>query len=372
MHSFVALRLAARREVFVLAGASVAALLVLGCSSKSTTGGTTGTGGNSGCNPAEAQNTEFCAMGAPKADCSNQPTSKHQVCGVALPEPKMDLQRSANVMEYAGSGAPQVGCFSPSGYPAPPATPQMVTVNGLAKIFSSGCNSNNLKITIYKVKRTNDSHDGELDTPVGTPITTDADCMTSGVAVADSKCTPSRYECKFSYANVPTETELAIKTEGAPTWAPLIQYNIFIRNNQVMNGSYTYDVRALAAEDYTAIPAASIGGPVTAGHGVLAGEVHDCGDVRLIGAVADISQFRVKALYFGSDEQSPLPDLSAESTSTLGLYAAFDVKPGPVTVAAMGKLNGQDVALGIHHVQIYPDSVTSVTFKGLQPYQLPH
>jgi len=55
----------------------------------------------------------------------------------------------------------------------------------------------------------------------------------------------------------------------------------------------------------------------------------------------------------------------------LGLYSALDVAPGPVTVAATGLVNGQPVSLGQHRVFVYPDAVTSVTFKGLRPYQLP-
>jgi hypothetical protein len=293
------------------------------------------------------------------------------VCKVAVPKPTAELARSTTVQEYAGTGAPQVDCYTPAKYPAAPGTSQMVTVEGLAKIFSSGCESKNLKITFYKVQRGGAAADeGKLGDVVGSTVVTDADCKTTGVSTANDKC-GTRYECKFSYPNVPSETELAIKTEGAPTWAPLIQYNIYIPTSEVMAGKWTHDVRALATDDYSAIPAVAIGGPVTSGHGVIAGEVHDCGDVRLINAVADIDRPRVNRTYFTNNEQAPLPDTKATGTSTLGLYAAFDITPGPVTVAAAGQVNGEIVTLGQHHVYVYPDAVTSVTFKGMQPYQLP-
>ena len=67
---------------------------------------------------------------------------------------------------------------------------------------------------------------------------------------------------------------------------------------------------------------------------------------------------------------SPLPDLGAKSTSKLGLYAARDVPGGQVNVAAIGLVGGQKVTLGRHTVWVYPDTVSSVTFRGLRPYQV--
>jgi hypothetical protein len=338
----------------------------MGCGGGTSDDSTGGAGGKS-CDLPEAKNAEFCAATPGSLDCTALSNQTNQVCGVALPKPPGELTRSSMVKEFAGSGPPQIDCYAQANYPAPPGASQAVTATGLAKIFSSGCNSGKLKITFYTVKP-----DGELGDPVGTPVTTDSDCSTAGTPTTNDKCTDNtRYECNYSYAGVPTETELAIKTEGAPNWAPLIQYNVYIPNSEVTAGSWTHDVRALAADDYSVIPAAAIGGPITPGNGVVAGEVHDCGDVRLVNAVADIDQARVARTYFGSDEENPLPDLSVDGTSTLGLYAAFDIRPGPVTVAAMGTVNGEQVTLGQHRVWVYPDTVTSLTFKGLQPYQVP-
>ena len=119
------------------------------------------------------------------------------------------------------------------------------------------------------------------------------------------------------------------------------------------------------------IAQAAIGQPITTGHGAIAGEVHDCGDVRLTNAVADVDVQKRALTYFTSDEDNPLPDLGAFGTSKLGLYGAIDVVPGPATVAAAGLLNGQLVSLGQHRVYVYPDTVTSLTFRGLRPTQVP-
>ncbi|MFO0617760.1 MAG: hypothetical protein U0414_34525 [Polyangiaceae bacterium] len=338
-----------------------------GTTTDSSTGGTTGAGGD--CGIKDAKNDEFCKATPGDLSCSELKGNENvQVCGVALQAPTDELQRSSTVKEFPGSGPPKVSCYEAANYPKAPGTSAMVTAKGVAKIFSSGCESKNLSITFHKVKR-GGAEDGALGDVVGATVVTPADCKVDGVASANDKC-GMRYECNYAYPNVPTETELAIKTEGTGTWSPLIQYNIYIPSSEVVGGEWVHDVRALAADDYTAIPAVAVGG-ITKGNGVVAGEIHDCEDVRLINATANTDRPSRKFTYFGSDEDNPLPDIQATSTGRLGLYAAFDIVPGPITVAATGLVNGEVVTLGQHRVYVYPDSVTSVTFKGMQPYQLP-
>src|SRR5207245_2394303 len=99
--------------------------------------------------------------------------------------------------------------------------------------------------------------------------------------------------------------------------------------------------------------------------------VHDCGDVRLIGAVADIGASRTLLTYFNNNESNPLPDLSANSTGALGLFGAIDVAPGKVAVAAAGNVGGTPTTLGFLNVSVFPDAITFVTFRGMQPFQVP-
>jgi hypothetical protein len=318
-----------------------------------------------------AKNSEFCEATPGELDCGLiEGTGKtNQVCGVALAEPPEELSRSAGVLEFAGSGPPDVACFEAANYPAKPGAPQDVTMKGFARIFSSGCNSKELKITVHRVQA-----DGQLGEAVGSSVVTAADCTDIGELSEADNC-DARWECPFEYPGVPSETELAIRTEnpsGVTRWAPLVQYNIYIPNDEVVDGSWTSDVRALAEDDYTVIPqVSSLGTQITAGNGVIAGEVHDCGDVRLTDAVVSVDKFYRAFNYFGSNESNPVPDNSARGTSQLGLYAAFDLEEGPVTVAAGGLVNGEFVTLGQHRVWVYPNTVTSVTFKGLRPYQVP-
>jgi hypothetical protein len=140
----------------------------------------------------------------------------------------------------------------------------------------------------------------------------------------------------------------------------------------VKDGAWSHDVRVVAIGDYSLIPTTAIGRTLTSGHGAIAGEVHDCGDVRISGAFVDVSAPRSDVGYFTDVEDAPLPDpgRTKDGTSTLGLYAAYDMAPGPVRVSATGSIGGQLTNLGYFDVRVFPDAVTAVTFRGMRPFQV--
>jgi hypothetical protein len=334
------------------------------------TGGTTGGGGSGGGSGAcldalsPVSNSEFCQATPASPDCSLvSGEHKNQLCGVPLKQPPGELARSSGVEEFGGSGPPDVACFAPATYPPPAGASQPVTLHGFVRIFSAGCESNDVVIEVHGVKP-----DGQLDARLAT-VTTPSTCVEAGEQTDVEQC-DTRWECEYELEGVPSETPLAVKTSGSK-WQPLIAYNIYVPTAEVVDGVYEYDPRALATDDYGVIAQAAIGRPIAAGHGAIAGEVHDCGDVRLTNAVADVDVQKLALTYFTSNEDDPLPDLQAFGTSILGLYAAIDVVPGPATVAAAGLVNGQVVSLGSHQVYVYPDTVTSLTFRGLRPNQVP-
>lgn len=325
-------------------------------------------------------NEEFCAGIATTPNCDDlRPSAYLDVCGVPIEEPSGNtaapkaLARSSNVDEFAGSGSPDLSCYTSAGFPDPPGTPQMVTMQGIAKIFSHGCESRNLEVTVFEVIRDGSSDDGMPGAMVGSTVMTADDCTVEGVPEDNEDCTDAkfneqRWECRYTYPDVPTETELLVVTEGTG-WAPLYEYNLYIPNDEVVDGAYEKDIRALAQDDYQLIPQTAMGKNIEPGNGAIGGEVHDCGDVRLINALVDIDRPRVLT-YFTDDEIAPLPDVDADATSTLGLYAALDVPPGPVNVAAVGYLDGQLVGAGFIKARVFANAVTSVTFRGMRPYQL--
>lgn len=364
---------ATMRATTISLGFLLAAPLFLGaCDGNSDGSGGSGGGGDPCLSLEPIANEAFCAAQAGEPDCKLV-TAEHkfEACGVPLKTPLDTLLRSANVEEYGGTGDPDVGCFEPDGYPEKPGTPQTVTIKGTAKIFSHGCQSKNLTIEVYTVKRTGGADDGDLGSLIGTAVTTPDDCTVAGVQSDEEGCDPARYECTYEYTGVPTETELVIKTSGN-LWTSLYDYNIFIRNSAVQAGVWTHDVRALASDDYGLISQTAIGAPITSGHGAIAGEIHDCGDVRLINALVDVNVPRKVLTYFGDDEAHPLPDLSGRATSSLALYSAIDVDPGQASLGAAGKVKDGSVrGLGFLRVYVFPDSVTTVTFRGMSPVLVP-
>jgi hypothetical protein len=367
-----------------LAALTALALVLAGCPRDGGTGdGSDGDGGgsSSGAGTCEngqragtalepAGNSEFCAAQGATLPESVGCKYEFQSCGVALPAPPRELKRSANVKEFSGSGAPNVACFTPEGYPPKDATGDagVVTVEGIVKIFSHGCESSEVVLQIFEVNP--DATPGAL---VGTAVTTPEDCEADGVeSDKDESCSTASgqpWQCRFTYPNVPTGQELLIKTSGT-RWKDLYEYNFYVPNSAA-GGTFQKDVRALVTDDYNLIAQTALGSPIASGHGALAGEVHDCDDVRLINAVVDVDVNKKITTYFTSDEDHPLPDVTAEGTSTLALYSAIDVAPGPVVVSAMGTVDGVPVTVGFHRARVFPDSVTSVTFRGLRPFQVP-
>src|SRR5206468_2523742 len=120
------------------------------------------------------------------------------------------------------------------------------------------------------------------------------------------------------------------------------------------------------------VVAATVGATIKAGKGLIAGEVHDCGDVRLSGAMVDSDQpHDSQMFYFTDNESDPLPDLNNKNgTSRLGLFGAINFPTGtPIRLSAIGKYNGKDVLLGTYVVQTYAGAVTAMSFRGRRPSQ---
>jgi hypothetical protein len=322
-------------------------------------------------------NEAFCASQAATPDCNDlRPGSAVDVCGVPLPAPEVggeiiEIERSADVDEFGGSGPPDLGCFEESGFPSPPDTSQMATMTGIAKVFSHGCDTADLTVEAWTVLRDGSANDGNPGELVATTLTA-ADCTLDGEPEENEDCTEfdgQRWECRYTLEDVPTETELMVITYGTG-WAKLYEYNVYVPNAELDGGSYDKDIRAIVQDDFNVIPQTAIGKSMEPGNGAVGGEVHDCGDVRLLNAIVDVDRER-ELTYFTDNETTPLPDSTASATSTLGLYAALDMTPGPITVAGAGVLDGKLVGVGVFKARVFPNSVTSVTFRGLRPFQLP-
>lgn len=356
----------------VLQLAPIVLLFGTACSSKSNDAGTTSTPalipGNTSnwCTPAT---TSSCAAG------------KVDVCGICVAAPPSgDVARTTDTKEYAGTGAPDVGCLKGVGIkPLAPAG-KTVTLRGYVKIFANGPDSKNVKVEIYKeILDGSGAPTGKLGDKVGetTSVDTVSGLTTKKETVYKAGTPNDRTLYPYEVKGIPTETPFIVKTSSKTSvdvdgWFPLYDYNQVVRDGvAAADGSVAFDVRALGNDDYASILKAAYNRPPEAGKSAIAGEVHDCGDVRLSNATVGIGPTAGLGLFYLSDvEDDPLPESGRKSTSRLGLYAVGALEPSTYTVAAAGKVGGELLGLGSYPVQTFPDSVTVFTFRGLRPWQV--
>lgn len=356
--------------------ALTAAAALAGCSSSSAGGVTAPDGGVTSLAP-------FFCPSAPVASCGN----KISVCGVCVATPTQEIKRTNGWREYSGTGDPDLSCFDPASpalAPLDKAGSKLVNMRGWVKIFANGPDSNFAKIEVFKEgpngalgdKVGETVSDGTIahfaDDPAGIAGTKIEEITVQG-QVDKVKRTLYPYELK---GTIPTETPLIVRTSSQTTtagWLPLYDYNVVARNASLTaGGAFSADVRALGNDDYASILKAAYNRPPVGGQSAVAGEVHDCGDVRIQFATVGVSPNAGLGLFYLSDvEDNPLPSSGLRSTAGMGLYAAGALTPGTFTVAALGMWKGETRTLGTYTVQTFPDAVTAVSFRGLRPWQVP-
>ena len=297
-----------------------------------------------------------------------------------MQEPQQEATRSSGLHYFSspdGSTQPNLGCLTT---PVALDTSKTVTLKGYVKLFSSGNDSAGVKIEIFQ-----EGANGALGAPVGTAFVTTSDDAKDPPQMPlptwSSKCPPDGCRLRsYTYAGVPTETPLIIKTSDATgtgnLWSDLYDYNVYIPNTIVdASNTASYDASAVAATDVNTVASAAGGFTIKSDKGVLAGEVHDCGDVRLSGAMVDTDlSHEGPMFYFGDNEANPLPDQNRGpeglGTSKLGLFGALNVPTGtPMRVSAVIKSGGKDVLLGTYTVQAFPGAISALSFRGRRPWQ---
>jgi len=341
--------------------------------------GDSGDNGAAGGTLVTPKNAYWCSDSAPSG------CIEVNVCGACVKKPRTELKRTTDAKEYTGSGAPDVSCFDATKAPTPVGASKPVKMKGYVKIFANGPDSKNVKIEVFEEEvDASGVPTGKLGKAVGTGTSNNAAPMcATGVSFPCAKeetKTKSGVESKrvlypYEIDGVPTEKPLIVKTSESIAdagWFPLYDFNVAARNDKLNPaGEYEFDVRALGNDDYASILKAAYNQPPQGGESAIAGEVHDCGDVRVSGAtVATAPKGRFSLFYLSEVEDDPLPDSSRLSTGKLGLYAVGGLKPQIYTVSGSGLIGGEITALGSYKVQTFPDSVSVYTFRGLRPWQI--
>jgi hypothetical protein len=285
--------------------------------------------------------------------------------------------------------APNLSCFTGFDPANPPQgeAEQTVTVWGVVDVFGTGGDADDVNVQIFEV-----GADGAPGAMVGQATARVSVYSEEDVELnSDGTERQRRRLGGFKIENVRTEHPYIIRTQGDPSTFghAIYDYTLAIRNRDIampdaraasalgITGmAVRIRPRTLANSDWTTIPStAALPSGIPAGHGVIAGEVHDCDDVRLSNATVytQPAPNYEDTVYFSNNDTHPLPDTSrnGHGTQLLGLYAILDVNPGPVRVAAIGySPSGELVHVGSYAARVFPDSVTVVTLRGLRPWQV--
>lgn len=292
-------------------------------------------------------------------------------------------------VEGAVDEAPNLGCMMPGSYRTV-GTSEMVTMYGVVDVFGNGGDADAITVEVYA-----EGADGALGEMLGTAIADIGDpCSETEIQYENDLPTDERQLGFYAIPNIPSETPLIVKTSGAPSfWRSIYTYNVVATNDEVESDPppgdacetlrtgaafdgvprYEFRARILSDSDWTSIPlTAGLTEGVRATSGVVAGEVHDCDDVRLEFAQAATAPRAEVLTFFNDNPDNPLPSLGrTEGTSLLGLYAALDIPEGPVDVSAVGSVGGEVVSLGWYRARIFAGAVTTVTLRGLRAHQVP-
>jgi hypothetical protein len=320
-----------------------------------------GTGGNLG---------PTCPAVTPPPTCVD--TRPVAACCTWAADPTTELARAPSSLHYYGqpSGQPAVD-VSCTTTPPVKGTSQMVTLNGFVKVFLGGdSDSAGVKIEIFQ-----EGTDGALGASVGPAVTTDTSSPQRTNDWLQNCPTDGCIERAFSFPNVPTNTALIIHTSDANNagrWASLYDYNIYFADSVVNAGAVSYDTTAVGTTDLTTVASSAGGYTIQADKGLLAGEVHDCGDVRLANATVS-TDYRPQSpiVYFGAVESNPLPDQTQTSTSQIGLFGGINYTTNvPIHISAVGMYQGAPTLIGAYTVQTFPGAVTALSLRGRRPYQI--
>jgi hypothetical protein len=283
-------------------------------------------------------NLQQCTSCSTITACTS--TEPLNACCTWVAAPKDALADGIGLHRYSTNvptAVPDLSCLSK---PTTLGTPQTVTLTGYVLLFSSGQDSADVQVDIYTENHPQ-TPDGSISaTSLGTYTTSTSDALDPTDTTWDTKCPNGCSYRQYTIKNVPTETPLVIRTSdaGSSVWATRYEYNVYFSNSVVQSGQVIYDATAIAGPDVSTV-AGTIGLTMESGMGLIMGEVHDCTDIRLVGATVETNQSHQGPLFYFTDNESfPLPSLQAPDTGHLGLFGALNMQPNtPTRLTAVGQ-----------------------------------
>lgn len=358
---------------------------MVACSSNANGGGAGDGGVTCGTTTVEDMSLQACSSCTPASACTA--AAPLDACCNWLSAPTDPLLLATGLHRYSAPNGATLqntptwnACLSvePDGGTTSSMT---ATLTGYVWLFSSGQDSQGVQVDVFAENNPNTDGTIPMNGSLGTYTTSMSDPIDPTDSTWNSKCDNGCSYRQYVIKDVPLDTPLVIRTmdAGSMQWATLYDYAIYFPSSSVTQGPggtamVTYDATAVAGPDLPTV-AGAVGLSIQPNEGLLAGEVHDCDDVRLGGAtVGTDAPNGSPVYYFTSDESEPLPSQDQRDTSVLGLYGLINVPTGvPIRVSALGadpNNAGQYLMLGTYTVQVYSGAVTALVLRGRRPWQL--
>ena len=309
--------------------------------------------------------------------------------------------------------APDLSCI---GSPVQVEAPHNLTLEGCVDIFGTGSRaSSGTEVAVFSAD--SDPHDG---TPIatttialvddstelrgtcsrsGTPCGPTERCVVDANAGRDDGFCDCRtgpdadapacraYECSSEgfyrfEGSIPSNTPVTMRITN-PTDDTVVDtyiWGLVPVDALAVDDVFTYNAALIYASTYQSISVLAGKAPdgyrdLTdgQGNGAIAGEIHDCSDTIVGGAVVgldDFDRFTMAITYFDG-AADPHPDTRRTSTASDGLYAIMNVPTDVEHTVVAGvrdpACTGDDcscLSLGSRKVRAYPDSVSIVTLRG--------
>ena len=182
----------------------------------------------------------------------------------------------------------------------------------------------------------------------------------------------------YAIEGIPTDVPLVIRaraTEFESKWHDTYVFNVVLHGDLVdEDGSIHYNATMVSHGQWL-LTANTVGlSDIPEDRGAIGGRMRDC---RLPGerpswpiseASVGLTSPPEKTVFFNSLEDDTVPLDDRTTTNILGRYAALDIAAGWNTVAGSGRVAGEVVSLGSAAVYVMPNSLSIVTFPGLQPH----
>jgi hypothetical protein len=232
---------------------------------------------------------------------------------------------------------------------------------------------------------------GGLSQPVdfaGALPATCADAVDKGIP--DHSVCPLGYRCiegdlgwecieqygVYEIADIPTNRMLVLRsraTTNLTKWHDSYTFSVYLYADQVVDGRAHYDATMVSQGQWLLTPN-TVGLPdISKERGVLGGRVRDChtadrdswpvDDVSL-----DLANPAKKIVFFNNSEDDTVPLEDRVTTNILGRFAALDIAPGWNTLSGALRVGDAVLEPGAVRVYVFPNSLSLVTFPGLQPH----